>query len=54
MENISLTPHSIERLHERYGIDRIEVCKSVAYRAWRNGRTPDCFPKRMRKFLTGI
>ena len=54
MENIYLTLHSIDRLHQRYDIDRIEVCKSIAERAWRNGRTPDCFSGRMRKYLFDI
>lgn len=54
MESIYLTLHSIDRLHQRYDIDRIEVCKSIAERAWRNGRTPDCFSGRMRKYLFDI
>lgn len=54
MESIYLTFHSIDRLNRRYDIDRIEVCKSIAERAWRNGRTPDCFSGRMRKYLFDI
>ena len=54
MNRIKLTHHSIERFRERYDIDRIEVCEAMTERAWRNGRTPDCFSGRMHKFLIGI
>lgn len=54
MNGTYLTLHSIDRLHQRYDIDRIEVCEAMASRAWRNGRTPDCFSGRMKKLLTDI
>lgn len=54
MNSTYLTLHSIDRLHQRYDIDRIETCEAMASRAWRNGRTPDCFSGRMKKLLTDI
>ncbi len=53
-ELIKLSHHSVERFYERYGIERVEVCRSTAERAWRNGRTADCFGRKMKKHLKRI
>ena len=54
MENVVLTIHGFERLNQRCDAERIEVGRALAERAWRNGKTPDCFPKRMRNYLIDI
>ena len=48
---LSLTGHGLSRMRERLGADSEEECVSLAYRAWRNGKTPDMFKGRMRKCL---
>ena len=54
MNDIVVSLHARERFLERYDIELAEKCNCMADRAWRNGRTPDCFSGRMRKYLFDI
>lgn len=54
MENIYVSKHGYERFDQRFDANSREVCQSIAERAWRNGKTPDCFTGRMKKYLMYI
>ncbi len=41
-------------MQQRFDINRMEKCLSVADRAWRNGKGTDCFTGRMRKYLEEV
>ena len=54
MNNIVVSPHARARFLERYDIELAEDCNCMADRAWRNGKSTDCFSARMRKYLKYI
>ena len=52
--DIELSRHAVERIMERFDLEKADDCDCLAKRAWKNGRTPDCFEGRMCKFLTNV